>query len=72
MKDGSLKYIPIEFQDPEYRGLITFKLPEGTHDVTTVFLNTKIRTISDRISFLSLVILACLFFVEIKNKKLYV
>lgn len=35
--------VPIEFQDPNYRGVITYKVPAGTHQVSVIFTNTKVR-----------------------------
>ena len=34
---------PIEFQDPEYRGVITYLVPQGRHVVELVFEDTRIR-----------------------------
>lgn len=42
--------IDIEFQDPSYRGVITYRLPEGKHDVEVRFTETKIRLLSDILS----------------------
>ncbi len=44
----------IEFQDPENRGLMTFFLDSGKHKVDIKFGNTKLRTVADSISFISL------------------
>lgn len=47
------KQLPVEklmFQDPTYRGLMTFDLDAGEHDVTFVFTETKMRTIANSIS----------------------
>lgn len=43
--------VPIQYQDPNHRGLITFDVSEGNHIVKVVFNNTKIRTLSNTISF---------------------
>ncbi|OGG11329.1 hypothetical protein A2Z00_02535 [Candidatus Gottesmanbacteria bacterium RBG_13_45_10] len=48
----------IQFQDPAYRGLITFNMTEGQHDVRVVFEDTKLRRIADLISIVSIGILA--------------
>lgn len=47
----------IEFQDPANRGLITYYLPQGTHEIDIKFENTKIRTVSSIISSVSLLML---------------
>lgn len=36
---------PIEFQDPNFRGLITYEVPAGEHQVLLKYTNTKIRMI---------------------------
>lgn len=45
--------VPVEFQDPAARGLITFTLTEGTHDVVLTFRETKFRTLTNVISLAS-------------------
>ena len=47
----------IEFQDPDYRGLITFWVTPGNHAVVVVFENTKVRTVAERISLAALAII---------------
>lgn len=57
--DGQL--LPIEklmFQDPNYRGLMTFDVEPGEHDVRFVFTQTKLRTIADYVSMGSFMIFA--------------
>lgn len=44
----------IQFQDPKYRGLMTFWVDEGEHDIKIVFTDTKLRQLADMISFVSL------------------
>ncbi len=39
--------VPIQFQDANYRGLITFDVPAGTHAVRAVFEESPIRLGSD-------------------------
>lgn len=46
--DGQV--IPIEFQDPDYRGVITYRIPRGEHDVKLYFGDTKLRKISNYIT----------------------
>jgi len=40
----------IQFQDPTFRGLITFRVSEGVHAVRIVFEETKLRTVADMIT----------------------
>ncbi len=45
--------LPIDkliFQDPNYRGLMTFDIAPGTHTVAFRFTETKLRTISNAVS----------------------
>lgn len=43
----------IQYQDPAYRGLITFRVAEGVHTVRIIFEDTKLRKVSDIISLIS-------------------
>ncbi len=45
----------IEFQDHAYRGVITFKVPPGQHEVKVVYEDTKVRRLGKYISFASLI-----------------
>ena len=45
---------PMEFQDPNYRGVITYKIPAGNHHVVLKFEETRIRQYSIIISILAL------------------
>jgi len=42
--------VPVEFQNPNYRGLLTFDVPAGVHDVEIIFSDTKLRTTANWIS----------------------
>lgn len=53
--------IPIEFQNPAYRGMITYSLPAGKHSVRIVFEDTRVRFVSKIISVASLSFLGFLF-----------
>ena len=48
----------IEFQDPNYRGLMTFWVEEGKHMVNMRFGETKLRKAAHVMSILGVVILA--------------
>jgi len=69
---SNLKEIPIEFQDSNYRGLITYNLPKGQHNVQIVFEETKLRLFSDIITILGIAILFLLTIIVLlsKNKKI--
>ncbi|HVZ67428.1 MAG TPA: 6-pyruvoyl-tetrahydropterin synthase-related protein [Patescibacteria group bacterium] len=60
--DG-VEYQNVEFQDPHNRGLMTFKVPNGEHKVDIKFENTKLRTISNVISLVSIAIVFLVYFV---------
>lgn len=42
--------IPIEFQDPNWRGRMTFWLEPGDHEIQILFKDTKLRSIANGIS----------------------
>lgn len=42
--------VPIEFQDPSFRGLITFRVPAGDHRIVVHFGETKLRTFANLVS----------------------
>ncbi|HVT01016.1 MAG TPA: 6-pyruvoyl-tetrahydropterin synthase-related protein [Patescibacteria group bacterium] len=64
--DGK-NYEGIQFQDPNNRGLITYYVLPGKHVVSVVFQNTRIRTISNLVSVLSVILLFVLYFVYNSN-----
>lgn len=43
----------IQFQDPEYRGVITYDVPPGEHKIEMKFEDTKLRLLSKIISIIS-------------------
>lgn len=49
--------VPIQFQDPNWRGLITVSLPEGRHSVRVMYQKSKTQWISEAISLTSLLTL---------------
>ena len=55
------KKTPIEFQDQNYRGQLTFKIPQGSHSVIAVFQESKTRLLSDIFSIVGLLITMLLF-----------
>jgi len=44
----------IQFQDPSYRGVITFQVPPGKHEVLVIYEDTKVRQWGKYISLISL------------------
>lgn len=53
--DGVL--IPIEFQDQNWRGQITFYVPQGEHQIKVAFSENKLRLITDFLTVLATVTL---------------
>lgn len=47
----------IEYQDPNYRGVMTARLPEGSHEILLEYSDTKIREWAKYISLLSLLVI---------------
>lgn len=62
--------IPIQFQDPNHRGLITFSLPEGTHHVAVSFGETPLRKMANIISLLTIAAIGSIWFFRRKGSKL--
>lgn len=48
--------VPLEFQDPAYRGLMTFNVLPGVHRVEVTFTDTRLRKISNWVSLGSFVL----------------
>lgn len=51
--------LPIDrmlFQDPAYRGLMTFDLDPGTYDIRFVFTQTKLRALANLVSLVSFLV----------------
>jgi len=60
----------IQFQDPSERGLITYTLNKGEHDVLIEFKDTKLRLVSNAISIVSLIATLIIgLYVFIKNNE---
>jgi len=54
----------IEFQDPNYRGVITYQVPQGKHSIYLAFEDTKVRLLGKILSVVSLIIFFALFFLR--------
>lgn len=61
------KPVGIEFQDPVNRGLMTFFIPQGNHQIAVVFGETKLRLLADLISGISF--FGCLGYLGIRRFK---
>lgn len=65
------KEYPIEFQDPNYRGVITYQVPQGTHLVELVYTDTKIRLLAKFISIFSLLLYFSFILFLKRNRSFY-
>lgn len=61
--------VPIQFQDPSYRGEITYTIPGGRHAIQVLFGETKIRMIADVVSIVSLLFIIGLLTIKKFNKR---
>lgn len=64
--DGLL--LPVQFQNPNHRGELTFTVPKGIHAMRVVFTETGIRILADILSIISLMTLIPLWFFFKKTK----
>lgn len=48
------KETPIEFQDMNYRGVITYRVTSGKHSIFVIFTDTKIRLFANSVSIFSI------------------
>lgn len=58
----------IEFQNPSYRGVITYNVPAGEHSVLVIFEDTKVRLLGKIISAISFGLFIALFLLR---KRIY-
>ncbi len=61
--------VPVEFQDPNSRGLMTYSVEPGMHDVQVVFGSTKLRRAADLISLASFGVFTLLGTIVLWKKK---
>lgn len=59
----------IEFQNPNYRGVITYNVPPGNHSVLVIFEDTKVRLLGKILSVISLSLFVALFFLRKRISK---
>jgi len=57
------KVLPLEFQNMNYRGIMTFYLDKGDYSVSVNYKETKIRNLSNMVSLIGLVIIVLFPFV---------
>lgn len=61
--------VPIEFQDQNHRGLISFHLPTGTHHIIVSFGETPVRTAADGITIVVIIGIGIAFVIPQKKKQ---
>lgn len=66
--DGSP--VVVEFQDPNNRGLMTYRVSPGTHEVEVMFGNTKLRSFADAVTAVSLGLLVALGTMAVWKKRI--
>ncbi len=65
--DGRL--VQLEFQDPRYRGLMTYYVDPGNHSVDVVFKDTRLRMLANEISVLGVGLLLISAIIPIWKRK---
>jgi hypothetical protein len=60
---------PVEFQDQNYRGEITFAIPKGTHTVTVAFEESPIRFLGNSVSLVTMLGVSILSVLAWRRKK---
>ncbi|MEK7533148.1 MAG: 6-pyruvoyl-tetrahydropterin synthase-related protein [Patescibacteria group bacterium] len=61
--------IPIQFQDQNWRGLITFRVPSGTHSIRVMWGESPVRRVAEAITALSLIGIGILLLSPNRRKK---
>jgi hypothetical protein len=64
--------VPLQFQDPKYRGLMTFSVTPGVHTVQVQFSETKLRSLANGITIITGILLVIGYFLVKKMKKGFV
>ena len=60
---------PIEFQDQNWRGLITFRVPSGTHHIRVSWEESPVRRIAEAITALAFFTIAVLLVLPQRDKR---
>lgn len=60
--------VPIQFQDANYRGLITFNVPKNEHSIVVKFEETKLRIATDIVSGISFAFVLLLIAISIRHR----
>jgi hypothetical protein len=65
------KETTVQFQDPAYRGVITYNVPKGKHEILVKFSDTKARIIGKIITAVSMLIFSLIFILRKKLKYVF-
>lgn len=57
------------YQDPNYRGLMTFRVPRGTSRIVVSFGDTKLRKVANTISILGFIAVIGIAFIQVKSTR---
>jgi len=60
----------IEFQDPQNRGLMTFYVDQGNHNISVIFRETKLRKFANFISLTSILLLTAVAFLKVARRRM--
>lgn len=64
------KNTPIQFQDPNYRGLITFQVPSGEHKIEVKFTESPIRLLSNTLSIVAILVVSIILIMKLFKRRL--
>lgn len=65
------KKADIQFQDPDYRGVITYTVPPGQHRISVRFEDTKVRVVGKLLSFSAVLVLIGIFMFKRRGAHLF-
>ncbi len=60
--------VPVEFQDQNWRGLVTFAIPKGQSNIRVIFKKSIIQRIGEYISLGTILLLTCMTVMHIRKK----
>lgn len=61
--------VPIEYQDQNHRGLVTYWVDTGMHTINIVFLNTKVRSLASAMSIATIAVSVLYVIIPIWKKR---
>lgn len=64
------KKTDVEFQDPQNRGLMTFFVPAGKHEISVIFKETRLRGLANLISLISVLLLSGAIILKVSSSRI--